>query len=200
MPVPQRVLLLHTSTLGLGSTLCWANNGLYFGAVDQAGDVCVGDQVGWEQEVFLERRRGGGAAVDGVKSSERRGRPHDESAEVPTWCELKEVEREYGAGLNTRNVAERADEMLAISLRVINDQWPATLTVAATSHFPLTGTEFAGGLDFADVWTCTDGFEESEGCGGLDDGSSFEGGGGDDKGNFGDGRDLVTTGKEKGWD
>lgn len=148
---------------------------MHFGAVDQAGDICIGDYVRREQEVSLERRRSGGAAVDGVESSKCRRTPDDESAEVSTWCELKEIKREDRAGLNTGDIAERADKVLAVGFGVVDDEGSAALTVAATSHFSFTSAEFAGCLDLADVRTSTDSLEESQSCGGLGDGRSFEG-------------------------
>lgn len=150
---------------------------MHFRAIDQAGDICVGDQIRREQEVFLERGRGSGAAVDSVESSECGRTPHDEAAEVSTWCELKEIEREHGAGLNTGDVAECANQVLAVGFGVVDDERSTALAVAATSQFSFTGSELAGSLDFADVWSGTDGFEKGESCGGLGDGGSFEGGG-----------------------
>ena len=54
LPITQRVLLLHARTLGLRIALGGPHHGLHLGAVDQAADVRVGDDVRGEQEVFLE--------------------------------------------------------------------------------------------------------------------------------------------------
>lgn len=96
---------------------------------------------------------------------------------MSTWCELKEIERKYGACLHTGDVAECADQVLAVGFGIVDDERSAALAVAATSQFPFTGSELAGSFDFADVWAGTNGFEEGESCGGLGDGRSFEGGG-----------------------
>lgn len=73
LSVAQRVLLLDTSSLGGGIALGLLENGLHFGAVDQAGDVGVGDEVGWEKEVFLQGGWLGGGAVDGIQGFESSG-------------------------------------------------------------------------------------------------------------------------------
>ncbi len=51
------VLLLDTSTLGEGSALGCTNDGLNFGGVDQTTKICLGDEGGWEEEIFLQRGR-----------------------------------------------------------------------------------------------------------------------------------------------
>lgn len=111
--------------------------------------------------------------------------------------ELEEVEGEDGGGLDTGNVAEGADELLSILIRVVNDERSTALSVAAVSQLTLSGAELLGSLDLLDIGTSTDGLEEGEGCGCLGNSGVGEGGRGNDEGNLGDGGDLVATGEEE---
>ena len=70
--VLQRVLLLHMCPLCRSITLWLAKHGLHFGRVDQACDVGIADEVRGEQEVLLQKRGGGCAAVDAVEGLEGR--------------------------------------------------------------------------------------------------------------------------------
>jgi len=94
--VDERVLLLHNAALADGATLGWAEHALDLGRVDELGDVGLGDDVGWEEEVTLERGWLGGGAVDLVEGGEGGRGPDDEAAEVTTWGELEEVQGEDG--------------------------------------------------------------------------------------------------------
>lgn len=200
LSIPQRVLLLHARTLRPRASLGRTHHGLHFRGVDETADVRIGDDVRGEEEVLLERGRGAGGAVDVVERGEGGGGPDDEAAEVAPRRELEEVEREHGRGLDAGDVAEGAHELLAVGVGVVDDQWAAALHVAATAEFALAGAELAGFGHFADVWAGTDGFEETEGGGGFADGGALEGFGGDDKGDFWDGRDAVATGLEQSGD
>jgi hypothetical protein len=71
LSVVEGVLLLDTSTLCSCLASCSSDDALDFGRVDQTADISLMDNWGWEEEVFLEGRRCGGGAVDGVKSLER---------------------------------------------------------------------------------------------------------------------------------
>lgn len=70
--VEQWVLLLNTSTLGECGSSSSTDNGLQFGGVDETSNIGLGDNVGWEEEVLLEGRWGGGGTIDVVKSLESR--------------------------------------------------------------------------------------------------------------------------------
>jgi len=67
LSVAEWVLLLHVGPLGDGIALGLLKHGLHLGTVDEAGDVGVADDVGWEEEVLLDGRGLGGGAVNGVK-------------------------------------------------------------------------------------------------------------------------------------
>lgn len=196
--VAERVLLLHVGALGDGSALGGAEDALDFAAVDELGDVGLSDRVGGEEEVLLEGGRLGGGAVDLVEGLESRRGPDDETAEVTAGGELEEVQAVDGGSLNTRDVAESADEILSILVGVVDDERTTTLLVATVPELTLTSTELAGRLDLLDIGTSTDGLEESKSGRGLGNGGVGEGGRGDNERNLGDGGDVVTTGKEKG--
>lgn len=62
----------------------------------------------------------------------------------------------YGAGLDTRDVLESADERLAVFLAVIHDQGATALAVTTASHLTLASAQLAGLLHLDDVWTGAD--------------------------------------------
>lgn len=198
--VAERVLLLHGGALGAGLALGGADNGLDFGGVDETANVSLGDDGGWEEEVLLQRRGGGGGAVDGVEGLEGGGGPDDEASEVAARCELEEVQREDGAGLDTGDVAESERELSSVLERAVDDEGSAALAVTAATELTLSGAELAGSLDLGDVGTGSDGAEESDGSSGAGDRGVGEDLGVDHERNLWDGGDLVTAGEEEGWD
>ena len=90
--VLERVLLLDVRALGDGTTTDGAKDALDLRAVDELVEVGLGHAVLGDEEVALELRGLGGAAVDGVKGGEGVGRPDNETAKVSTRGELEEVE------------------------------------------------------------------------------------------------------------
>lgn len=196
--VLERVLLLDVGALGDGTTTDGAKDALDFRAVDELVEVGLGHAVLGDEEVALELRGLGGAAVDGVKGGEGVGRPDNETAKVSTRGELEEVEGVDVAGLDTGKVAESGDEVLAVLGGVVDDQGAATLDVATVPQLTLTGAELAGVLDLLDIGGGTDSLEEVDSLGGLLQGTVGEGGAGDDEGNLRDGTNAVATGEDKG--
>lgn len=196
--VAERVLLLDVGALLDGTTLGGAEDRLNLSGVDELDNVGLGDRVLGKEEVLLEGRGLGGGAVDLVKGLESGRGPDDETAEVTTRGELEEVHGEDGASLNTGDVAEGSNELLAILAGVVDNEGTTALAVAAVSQLTLTGAELLGSLDLLEVSTGTDGLEEGDGSGGLGDGGVAEGGRVDDKRNLRNGGDLVTTGHQEG--
>ena len=196
--VLERVLLLDVGTLGDGTATDGAKDALDLRAVDELVEVGLGHAVLGDEEVTLELRGLGGAAVDGVEGGESVGRPDDETAKVSTRGELEEVEGVDVAGLDTGKVAESGDEVLAVLGGVVDDEGAATLDVATVPQLTLTGAELAGVLDLLDIGGGTDSLEEVDSLGGLLQGTVGEGSAGDDKGNLRDGTDAVATGEDKG--
>lgn len=195
--VAEGVLLLDDGALGAGLTLGGAEHGLHLGGVDQTGDIGVGDHVGGQVEVLLEGGRGGGGAVDLVEGLEGGGGPDDEAAEVATGGELEQVQGEDVAGLNTGDVAEGADELLAVGLGVVDDQGAAALAVAAVTQLTLTGAGLLGLVDLDQLGAGAKGLQESDSGLGLGEGSTLEGLGVNDQGNLGDVGDAVTAGEQE---
>jgi hypothetical protein len=195
--VAERVLLLRKSTLGDGSTTDGAEHLLDFGGVDELAEIGLLHDGRREEEVLLQGRGLGGGAVDLVQSSESGRGPDDETAKVTTGSQLEKVEGIDGGSLNTGDVAESKDQLFAILIGVVDDKRSTALPVAATPHLTLTSTELAGVSDLLDVGTSSDLLEKGKSGGSLGDGTVGEGSGGDDKRDFRDGGDLVSTGHQQ---
>lgn len=195
--VAERVLLLDVGTLGASLTLGGAEDGLDLRRVDETGQVGVGNNVLGEEVVLLEGGGGGGGAVDLVEGLEGSRGPDDEATEVTTGGELEEVEGEDGGGLNTGDVAEGTDELLAINLGVVDNQRTAALAEAAVPQLTLTGTHLAGLLDLDKVGTGTDGLEEGNGGLGLGNSGVLEGLGVNDQRDLRNVGNAVTASEQK---
>lgn len=114
---------------------------------------------------------------------------------MATGGELEEVEGEDGRGLDTGDVAEGLDEVLAVGLGVVDNQGSAALAEAAVTELTLTSAHLAGLLDLDEIGTGTDSLEEGDGGLGLVQG--LNGLGLNDEGNLGDVGDTVTAGEEQ---
>lgn len=189
--VLKRVLLLNGTALGTGLALGSLNDALDFGAVDETGKVGLRDDVGGKEEALL-------ALVDGVELLDGGRGPDDETTEVTTGGELKEVESVDGGGLDTGKVAEALDELLAVGSSAVDDEGTAPLAVAAASELSLTSTELLRLLGLLNIGTSTDSLQETESTSSL--GGRAESLGIDNERNLGNGSDLVTTGEKKGSD
>jgi hypothetical protein len=195
--VAQRVLLLDGGSSGNSIALGAVERALDFGAVDQTSKIGLGDDVGRQEEVPLVRRRSGGGAVDLIEGLESGRGPDDETAKVTTRGKLEKVEGRDGGGLNTGDVAETLDELLAVNLGVVDNQRTTALAVAAATELALTGTELLGALDLLEIGTGANGLEEGEGGSSASDRAALNESRVDDQGNLRDAHDLVTTGKQK---
>lgn len=140
----------------------------------------------------------GGGAVDLVEGLEGGRGPDDESAEVTTRGELEEVEGGDGGGLDTGDVAEGGDELLAVGLGIVDDEGATSLAVASATELALASSELLGLLDLLDFGTGADSLQEAEGGSGLGDSGALEESRVDDQGNLRDGADLVAAGLEQG--
>lgn len=117
---------------------------------------------------------------------------------MATGGELEEVERVDRRGLDTGNVAESLDELLAILIGVVDDERSTALLVAATPQLALTSTEFARVLGLLNISTGTDSLEQSNGGGSLADGGIGESGRGDDERDLRDSANVVAASHEEG--
>lgn len=116
---------------------------------------------------------------------------------MATGCELEKVETVHRARLYAGDVAEATDEVLAVHLRVVNDQRTAALAVAATTELALTGARSLRLLDFLDLGTSANCLQEAQSGRCLGERSTRERLGVDNQGNFGHGGNLVTAGQEE---
>lgn len=195
--VLERVLLLDSRSASDSISLGGVEGALDFRAVDQTGEIGLRDNVGGEEEVTLVGGGLGGGTVDIVKGLESGRGPDDESAEVTTRSKLEEVESGNGASLNTGDVSESGNELLAIGLRRVDDKRATSLAVAAATELALTGAELLGVLDLGDVLTSADSLQKAESSSGLGNSGTLENSGVDNQRNLRDGVDLVSTGHEQ---
>jgi len=184
--VDERVLLLRPGTL-LELLAGRTHDGLDLVAVDQAGDIGVGDLSGGENVVPLVQRRLVKGAKDVVKEFECALGPDDETAKVSTRSELQEVESRNVNEFDTGQVSEGLDDPIVF---VIDDQRATTLAVATVAHLALTSTQLPGVGNLEDISVGVQGLEEGHGLFGLFEGL---GGGCDYKGNFFEFFDAMAT-------
>jgi len=189
--VLERVLALGERTLGLAGA-SRLNDGLNFVRVDETGQVSVGQKRTGNLEALLDLRFGGGGTENAVKTLKGGLSPNDETANVTTGGELEEVEGGDGGELDTGDVAESTGDTFVL---VVDDKRTTALTVATVAELTLTGTELLGHDNLLNINVGVDGLEESNGFLGLVHGLDLLG---EDKGNFVDLFNLVTTGKDKG--
>lgn len=112
---------------------------------------------------------------------------------MATGSELEEVQGAYGAGLNTGNVAESLNELLAVDLGVVDDERTTSLAVTAATELALTGAELLGVLGLLEIGASADSLEESQGGGSAGEGTGVEEGRVDNERDLSDGHDLVAT-------
>lgn len=196
--VAQRVLLLHNCTLGASLTLGCAQHGLDFRGVDQTSDVCVGNSVGGQEEVLLKGGGSGGAAVDLIESLESSRGPDNEATQVTTGGKLEEVESVDRGGLNTGDVAESADELLAVNLGVVDNERTTALAETAAPQLTLTGAHLLGLLDLNELFTGTNSLEELDGSLSLGESTTLKGLGVNNQRYLRNRGNAVTTGEKEG--
>ena len=127
--------------------------------------------------------------VDFVKDLEGTLSPDDEATKVSARRELEDVQAPDVDDLDTRDVAEGLDDTVIL---IVDNKRTTALAVTAVPELALTGAELARVGDLDDVGVRVQGLEERDSLLGLREGLD---GGVDNEGNFGDGRDLVTTGE-----
>lgn len=129
--------------------------------------------------------------VNGVKGSNGGLGPDDESTDVATRSELKEVQAIDRASLDTGNVLESSDDTLVLA---VHDERTPPLPVPPVPQLSLSSSELAAVGDLGDVAVGGEGLQELDGSLGL--GGRLNGGG-DDEGNLLDLLDTVTSGKDQ---
>jgi len=181
--VLEGVLLLGEWPLG-DSLAGWSDNRLDLVRVDETGDVGGGDLGGREFEARL-------VLVDRVEGSNGRLGPDDESTDVTTWCELKQVQGVDGAGLDTWDVLESTDDSFVL---VVDDQRSTPLPVSPVPQLSLSSSEFSAVGNLGDVVNGGKRLEELDSSLGLGGGFDRRG---NDEGYFLDLLDSVTSGEDQ---
>jgi hypothetical protein len=189
--VLERVLLLGEGSLVNLVTL-GASNRLNFVRVDETGDVRVGDDVGGKNIVLLEGSRGLVGTVELVEKSESASGPDDETTNVTTGSELKQVQVADVDNLNTGKVAESLGDTIVLT---IDNEGSTALTVAAVTDLTNTSTELARVGNLNDISVGVEGLEKSNSFLGLGESLNLVG---NDKRNFLDLLNAVTAGQHKG--
>jgi len=137
--VDQGVLLLCPGSfldLGVGGT----DDGLDFGAVDETGDIGVGDLGGRKDVILLEDGRAVKGSKDLVEKGESTLCPDDEAAKMTTRGELEEIESLDAGEFDTGEVAECLYDAVVFA---VDDERAAALAVATVAHLSLSGAECA---------------------------------------------------------
>lgn len=196
--VAERVLLLSDRALSAGFTLWCVHNRLDFRRVNQTGNVCVGNLARRQEEVLLESGGGSGGSVELIEGLEGGGRPDDEATKVATRGEEEEVESVHGDRLNTRDVAECADKLLAVDLRVVDNKRTTALAETAVPHLTLTSAHLLRLLHLDELFASTKGLEELDSSLGLGESTSLEGLRVNDQRDLRNVTDTVTTGEKEG--
>lgn len=194
LAIDKRILLLGHGTLRDARATPRTENGLNLGRIDQLGKIGLLNNGRRKQEVLLQLGRLGGGAVDLVERGKGGGSPDDKAAEVPTGCQLKEIEGIHGARLHAGDVPERQPHAFAVRHRIIHHQGSTALAEPPSTHLAFARSHLARLLHLVDIRAGTDNAEEGDGFSGL---GNFEGGRGDDKRDFGDSGNVVAAGHEE---
>jgi len=117
--------------------------------------------------------------------------PDDESSEMTTRGKKKNVQAVDTEDFNTRKVAEGSEKS---SLLFVDNKGSFSLDISPVSSFSFTGSDLLGVFNFFDISVSFQGFKEFHSLRGLFKGS--DGVGADNKGNFRDFLDSMTSGKD----
>jgi len=132
------------------------------------------------------------SSVEGIKLLIGILGPDDESAKMTTGSKEEDVQAVNIENVNTGKVAEGSEESTFL---FVDDQRTFSLDVSPVSGFSFSGSDFLGVLHFLDIGISFQGLEEFDSLGSLvkrSDGVSAN-----NKGNFGDFLDSVTTGEDQ---
>jgi len=132
------------------------------------------------------------SSVESIKSFISILSPDNESSEMTTRGEMKNVQAVNVEDINTGKVAESSEEG---SLLFVDDQGTFSLDVSPVSGFSFAGSNLLGILDFLDISISLQGLEEFYSLRGFVKGSDSAGA--NNEGNFRDFLDSVTSGENK---
>ena len=125
----------------------FSDNGLDLVRVDESGDVGRGD-------LGLGKDEAGLLLVDRVEGGHGGLGPDDESTDVTTGSELKEVEGFNGTSLDSWNVLECSNDSFILG---VNDQRSPSLPVPPVPQLSLSSPNLSGVGNLGDVGVGRDG-------------------------------------------
>jgi len=190
--------ILEWVLLSLDNLLLWflvSENGLNFVGVDNSSNIGIGQHGSSKLEVnFL-----GGlllvGSVDRVEFFESTLSPDDESSQMTSRSQLKEVQSADSSKFNSRQISEGFGER---GVLVVDNQRSLSLDVSSVSHLSFSSSDFLGFLDLLNISESIDGFEERDSLGGFVD--ILDGLVVDNQGDFWDQFDLVSSGQNQSGD
>jgi len=162
--VSERVQLGSGLAVGLSGNV---DSVLDFLRVDESVDIGVGHDGSWESVVDLGLRLLGLSSVDRVQLLKSISGPDDESSEVSSWGELKNIESVNIAEFNSWQVSQSLDHGAVIC--VVNNQRSSSLSVSSVSGFSLTVSKGHGLNNLLNIGVSIEGLEESNSLGGFVD-------------------------------
>jgi len=133
------------------------------------------------------------SSVEGIKFLISILGPDDKSSKVASRGKEKDVQTVNVKDVNTRKVAERSEKG---SLLFINDQGSFSLDVSPVASFSFTGSDLLGISNFFNISISFQDFKEFDNLGSLFNG--IDGVGTDNKRNFRNFLDSMTSSKDKG--
>jgi len=176
--VSQSVLLDGSN--GRRSGLLGSEGRLDFSRVDDSGNIGVGEERS-------------GCVVEFVQLSESISGPENESSDVSSGGELKEVEGFNVDEFNSGKISEGVDESAVLR---VDNEGSSSGNVSAISDLSVSSSDVSGFLSLDDIIVCVEVLEESDGSGGfVDVGKRCSV---DNQRNFSNSFDSVSSGQNKG--
>lgn len=169
-----------------------SDGALNFVGVDDAGDVRVGDLVGRKSPALLLGASLLVSSEDVVKLLEGAFGPDDESSDVSSGGELKEVQSADVGDLNSGDVSKGLDQGDVGT--AVDDQRSSSASVSSVSELSAASSDLDGINDLLDISPSSSILEESDGLSGAFDLFS---GVSDNEGEFGDSVNSVSSGLDK---
>jgi len=153
---------------GLAVGVSWDVDGvLDFLRVDDSVDIGVGHDGSWESVVGLSLRLLGLSSIDRVQLLKSISGPDDESSEVSSWGELKNVESVNIAEFNSWQVSQSLEHGAVIC--VVNNQRSSSLSESSVSGLSLSVSKGHGSSHLLNIVKSVKSLEESNSLGGFVD-------------------------------
>lgn len=189
--VVKRIVLLDVVSISVRFLL--SNGTLDFVGVDDSGDIRVGHFMDGKGPSFLLLAGLSVSSKDVVKLLEGTFGPDDESSDMTSWGQLKEVKSADMSDFDSGDVSESLDEGNIGT--AVDDQRSSSGSVSSVSVFSFSSSDLDGINDFLDIGPGTNVLKESNGFLGSFD---LFGGVSDNQGEFGDVVNSVSSGLDQG--